>query len=279
MAKYYGVKAGRQPGVYTSWDECKAQVDGYSNAQYKSFKTNDEAQAYVSGEAALTNESDIKPAANAVVPTAHTVVKPSSKKHLEVYVDGSYNKTTNQYGCGVYMIDAQNGSKSVILANGQCMAGGNNIEGEVFAAVHAANFAVEHGYQSMTIHHDYQGIASWADGSWSAKKSYTRNYADHMNTLRKFCDIEFNHVDGHTGNIGNECVDKLAKIACNVDLTNSEQTSLKRVINDSMIYNHTSVDMSSYSDNVAQLGKLDDYQAGFYSDGASSSVSGPCLSI
>ena len=36
--KYYGVKKGLVPGVYTSWDECKAQVDGFSGAEYKSFK-------------------------------------------------------------------------------------------------------------------------------------------------------------------------------------------------------------------------------------------------
>ncbi len=35
--KYYGVKRGLVPGVYTSWDECKAQVDGFSGAEYKSF--------------------------------------------------------------------------------------------------------------------------------------------------------------------------------------------------------------------------------------------------
>ena len=36
--KFYAVKQGRKTGIFTSWDEAKAQVDGYSGAVYKSFK-------------------------------------------------------------------------------------------------------------------------------------------------------------------------------------------------------------------------------------------------
>ena len=35
--KYYAVKVGRVSGIYSSWDECKAQVDGYVGAIFKSF--------------------------------------------------------------------------------------------------------------------------------------------------------------------------------------------------------------------------------------------------
>jgi len=37
--KFYAVKTGRTPGVYGTWADCKAQVDGYSGAVYKSFPT------------------------------------------------------------------------------------------------------------------------------------------------------------------------------------------------------------------------------------------------
>lgn len=49
MAKYYGVKQGHQPGVYTSWVECESQVKGYKGAQYKSFKSEEDAKMYVFG--------------------------------------------------------------------------------------------------------------------------------------------------------------------------------------------------------------------------------------
>ncbi len=50
MAKYYAVKEGRIPGIYENWDLCKQQTDGYSGAIFKSFKTKEEAQAYLSEE-------------------------------------------------------------------------------------------------------------------------------------------------------------------------------------------------------------------------------------
>lgn len=36
--KYYIVWAGNNPGVYTTWAECQAQVKGVKGAMYKSFK-------------------------------------------------------------------------------------------------------------------------------------------------------------------------------------------------------------------------------------------------
>jgi len=36
--KYYVVWMGRQPGIYTSWAECTAQVNGFSGAKYKSYE-------------------------------------------------------------------------------------------------------------------------------------------------------------------------------------------------------------------------------------------------
>jgi ribonuclease HI len=45
------VKVGRKPGVYKTWDECKAQVDGFQGCKHKKFPTQAEAQAFVSGTA------------------------------------------------------------------------------------------------------------------------------------------------------------------------------------------------------------------------------------
>ena len=42
--KYYAVWRGKRPGVYTSWDECKVQVQGVQGAQYKAFDTMQEAE-------------------------------------------------------------------------------------------------------------------------------------------------------------------------------------------------------------------------------------------
>lgn len=39
MARYYVVWKGRRPGIYDSWEACKAQVDGFPNARFKAFPT------------------------------------------------------------------------------------------------------------------------------------------------------------------------------------------------------------------------------------------------
>src|SRR5690606_36079910 len=35
--KFYVVWKGKRPGIYESWADCKAQIEGFKGAQYKSF--------------------------------------------------------------------------------------------------------------------------------------------------------------------------------------------------------------------------------------------------
>lgn len=39
----YAVRIGRQPGLYGTWERCKAQVDGYSGAEFQGFTDRQEA--------------------------------------------------------------------------------------------------------------------------------------------------------------------------------------------------------------------------------------------
>ena len=45
--KYYVVWQGKQPGIYTDWDTCKAQVQGVQGARYKGFDTMADAEAAI----------------------------------------------------------------------------------------------------------------------------------------------------------------------------------------------------------------------------------------
>uniref|UniRef100_A0A3Q0S1U5 Ribonuclease H1 n=1 Tax=Amphilophus citrinellus TaxID=61819 RepID=A0A3Q0S1U5_AMPCI len=52
MAKgkfFYAVRKGHTPGVYTSWDECKSQVDKFPSASFKKFASERDAWAFVRG--------------------------------------------------------------------------------------------------------------------------------------------------------------------------------------------------------------------------------------
>ncbi|MBR0324063.1 MAG: ribonuclease H family protein, partial [Bacteroidales bacterium] len=51
--KYYVVWNGRQIGIYSNWDSCKLQIEGFKGAQYKSFPDRASAeQAFKDGYAA-----------------------------------------------------------------------------------------------------------------------------------------------------------------------------------------------------------------------------------
>lgn len=41
--KFYVVWAGYSPGIYDSWEECKAQIDGFPGARYKAFNSQTDA--------------------------------------------------------------------------------------------------------------------------------------------------------------------------------------------------------------------------------------------
>lgn len=43
---YYAVRKGYNPGIYCTWEECKNQVSGFPNNEYKGFSTLREAEEY-----------------------------------------------------------------------------------------------------------------------------------------------------------------------------------------------------------------------------------------
>jgi len=49
IRKYYAVRVGRRPGIYTSWEQCKLQTRNYSGAVFKSFVNLSDAQTFLKG--------------------------------------------------------------------------------------------------------------------------------------------------------------------------------------------------------------------------------------
>lgn len=67
MAKgkaFYAVRKGFTPGVYSSWDECKSQVDKFPSAQFKKFGSEKDAWAFVRG-ASASAAPEVDPAQSA----------------------------------------------------------------------------------------------------------------------------------------------------------------------------------------------------------------------
>jgi ATP-dependent DNA helicase PIF1 len=47
MSFFYAVKKGHNPDVYETWEECQYQIEGFSGAEFKKFKTMEEATAFI----------------------------------------------------------------------------------------------------------------------------------------------------------------------------------------------------------------------------------------
>lgn len=225
--KYYAVKCGRVPGVYTSWPECEAQVKGFAGAKYKSFKTEADACGYL-------NDSDAKPVNNTVSTNApaKTLDLSIPEGAIAVYVDGSWHpQCPDVFGYGFHLQypDGHTLDYSCLVQDQPDMAKMRNVAGEISAAIdatecvllnHLGNYPNLDNCPKIVIFHDYKGIAHWVDPdpamgrSWTCKNKYTKYYRSVMRTFRaQGIDIEFRHVPGHTGIPGNERADRLANKA------------------------------------------------------------------
>ena len=91
-----------------------------------------------------------------------------------------------------------------------------NVSGEVLGAQKAVEFAINKGYKEVTIAYDYQGIESWALGTWKRNNKVTSQYNSFMQEKMKFIKINFKKIKGHSGNKYNDIADKLAKSALGI---------------------------------------------------------------
>lgn len=236
--KFYAIKNTNQ--IVTSWDECKAIVDGLSGAKYKSFKTESEAAAYLLDQLEEPkNQQSSKlevvdyVAENGIsgtITVAETIDPFTLPLSGTVFaVDGSFNTETSVYGAGIIQYN-----KNLNIALQRRTSGSKpefaksrNIAGETVALATAINLATQQGVSEITVICDYEGDFRWLApksvivnnvACWGNKKStpIAEYHAKVMNYAKKngVDNIHFVWVRGHEGVQSNEAVDLLAKQAC-----------------------------------------------------------------
>lgn len=205
-SKYYAVKKGKVPGIYLNWNDCKAMVDGYQGAVYKSFKTIEEAEKFITGEKII---SGMKASGKNTSESGETC-------STYAFVDGSFNKASHTYGYGGFLVT--DNEKYVLQGadNDAEMATMRNVAGEIKGAEAAVKKAIELGIKELVIYYDYMGIEMWATGAWKRNKAGTIAYHDYIMSVREQIKLTFVKVKGHSGVEGNEEADKLAKQAVGI---------------------------------------------------------------
>lgn len=207
--KVYAVKVGRQPGIYSTWEDCKAQVDGFSGAQYKGFTSKIEAENYLRG-----TEDDIFGENKQVNSTA--IENTAEKKDVaEAYVDGSYDVANHRYAAGGVILYNGNEYEFSEAYDGDC-ADLRNVAGEIMGARLAIEYCIKNEIKDLVIYHDYMGVGMWGDDKWKANLDMTKAYKEFVKEARKQLDIRFVKVKAHSGNRYNEIADKLAKSALGI---------------------------------------------------------------
>lgn len=221
--KYYAVKNGRKPGIYKSWSDCKAQVDGFSGATYKSFLKEEDAIAFLGGMAGgvkQTNGNSANKNAQLAELSSAVDITDVLDEYVEgvavAYVDGSYDNAKKQFSYGAVVAYEQEEHHFSEKVEDESLVSMRNVAGEIKGAECAMRFAIEHGCKILYIYHDYEGIAKWCLGEWKTNKEGTKKYKAFYDSIQDQLEIKFVKVKGHSNDKYNDLADMLAKKALGI---------------------------------------------------------------
>ena len=212
--KVSAVRKGRKTGIFATWAECQKQTTGFSGAEFKSFTTRAEAEAYLAGEGE-----------NTVFVESQNIKVLKNKETMTAYVDGSFDKISGDFSCG--MVILYQGQEKLFCHRFQDkeLAQMHNVAGEIKGAEAAMRYAVSKQIKHLVIYHDYEGIAKWCNGAWKANKEGTKAYRSYFQSVQDKLKIEFVKVKGHSNDHYNDMADGLAKQALGIgeNIYNTEE--------------------------------------------------------
>ena len=153
--KFYVVFKGNAPGLYDSWEECKAQIDGFPGAVYRAYSDQDDAtealRRYDSGE----DMAIYKAISRRNVATVNYAAFP------EIRLDGIAVDASCPGNPGpVEYRGVRVGTGEQLFRVGPLEGGTNNI-GEYLALVHVAALLKRDGDAATPIYSDSRTAIGW----------------------------------------------------------------------------------------------------------------------
>ncbi len=178
--KYYVVWKGRKTGVFSSWEECAAQVHGFTGAQYKSFASRSAA------EVAFRGKAGAQPGKPASVREWLLVPNPPDTASYCVDAACSGSPGPLEYRG----IDLR--SRKEIFREGPFQNGTNNV-GEFLAIVQAL-MLLEKKHSRLPVYSDSSTAIGWV----RKKRCNTQLVPDRKNApLFERIDLAENWLEGH----------------------------------------------------------------------------------
>lgn len=231
--KFYVVWQGREPGIYTDWAECKAQVDRFAGAKYKSFPTQQEAESAYRGDTISSSESSAgtkhkKVPSKAKKKTASTSVSAEEIAAMpfdtKIFTDGGCDPNPGRAGSGlaVYRND-----EIAELYYGLFNPAGTNNTAELNALNQALRMAHEEREAGRSVaifcdsKYSIQCVTTWAAGwqrrGWKKATGEIKNLELIKEMFTRFealpTGVQIFHVNGHVGIEGNELADRMSMLA------------------------------------------------------------------
>lgn len=150
--KFYVVWKGKKTGVFTSWNDCKKQIDGFQGAQYKAFASK------IDAEKALTESYEKYKGKD----TKKTILSPSEKAKYGTSIMESISVDAACAGNPGIMEyrGVLTHNKKEIFRMGPFKNGTNNI-GEFLALVHGLALLKNKNQPTIPIYSDSKIAMSW----------------------------------------------------------------------------------------------------------------------
>lgn len=153
--KYYVVWEGRAPGIYTSWDEAREQVENFPGAKYKSYTNLETATEAFRGnphEQLNIFRAMARHASEAIV--NYSAFPDIRLDAITVDAACSRNPGPVEYRC----VRVADGAE--LFHVGPLQGGSNNI-GEFLAIVHGAAMLAKNGDTTTPIYSDSRTALAW----------------------------------------------------------------------------------------------------------------------